>query len=160
MNHLEQLTAEWYEYSGYFVRRNIRVGKRPNGGYDCELDVIAFNPSTKHLIHIEPSMDAHPWAKREERYEKKFAAGRKHIPNLFRGVEIPAEIEQVAIFGFGGRGPSPTVAGGKVMLVQDLLHEITAKLRTKKIEREAVPEQFPLLRTVQLMCQHHKIFSF
>lgn len=160
MNHLEQLTAEWYEYSGYFVRRNIRVGKRPNGGYDCELDVIAFNPSTKHLIHIEPSMDAHPWAKREERYEKKFAAGRKHIPNLFRGVEIPAEIEQVAIFGFGGRGPSPTVAGGKVMLVQDLLHEITAKLRTKKIESEAVPEQFPLLRTVQLMCQHHKIFSF
>lgn len=160
MNHLEQLTAEWYEYSGYFVRRNIRVGKRPNGGYDCELDVVAFHPGTKHLIHIEPSMDAHPWAKREERYEKKFAAGRKHIPNLFRGIEIPADIEQVAIFGFGGRGPSPTVAGGRVMLVQDLLHEITVMLRTKKIEREAVPEQFPLLRTVQLMCQHHNIFSF
>jgi hypothetical protein len=159
VNHLEQLTAEWYEYSGYFVRRNIRVGKRPNGGYDCELDIVAFHPGAKHLIHIEPSMDAHTWTKREGRYEKKFAAGRKHIPNLFRGIEIPTEIEQVAIFGFGGRGPSPTVAGGKVMLVRDLLQEITANLRTKKIEREAVPEQFPLLRTVQLMCHHHNIFS-
>jgi hypothetical protein len=28
-NHLEQLVAEWYEYQGYFVRRNIFVGKLP-----------------------------------------------------------------------------------------------------------------------------------
>ena len=26
-NYLEQLVAEWYEYQGYFVRRNVLVGK-------------------------------------------------------------------------------------------------------------------------------------
>ena len=25
-NHLEQMIAEWYEYQGYFVRRNVFVG--------------------------------------------------------------------------------------------------------------------------------------
>ena len=38
-NHLESLVAEWYEFRGYFVRRNIRVGKRSKGGYECELCV-------------------------------------------------------------------------------------------------------------------------
>ena len=39
VNFLEQLTAEWFEYRGYFVRRNIKVGKRQKGRHDCELDV-------------------------------------------------------------------------------------------------------------------------
>ena len=56
-NFLEQLVAEWYEYKGYFVRRNVLVGRRSRGGYECELDVVAFNPEEKHLVHIEPSVD-------------------------------------------------------------------------------------------------------
>ena len=32
MDHLEQLAAEWYEHRGYFLRRNIRVGRRDLGG--------------------------------------------------------------------------------------------------------------------------------
>ena len=32
MNYLEQLAAEWYEYSGYFVRTNVRARKRKMGG--------------------------------------------------------------------------------------------------------------------------------
>ena len=58
VNHLEQLVAEWYEYQGYFVRKNVLVGKRAKGGYECELDIVAFNPATKKLVHIEPSLDA------------------------------------------------------------------------------------------------------
>jgi hypothetical protein len=34
---LEQLVAEWYEFQGYFVRRNVRVGRRLKGGHDGEL---------------------------------------------------------------------------------------------------------------------------
>lgn len=59
-NYLEQLVAEWYEYQGYFVRRNILVGKRDKGGHECELDVVAFNPETQHLVHVEPSMAPTP----------------------------------------------------------------------------------------------------
>ena len=83
VNFLEQLAAEWYEFNGYFVRRNVLVGRRERGGYECELDVVAFNPKERRLIQVEPSMDAHSWKKRESRFQKKFAAGRKHIPTLF-----------------------------------------------------------------------------
>ena len=44
MNHLEQLFTERYEYRGYFVRRNVQVGPRLKGEYECELDVVAFHP--------------------------------------------------------------------------------------------------------------------
>jgi len=39
MNYLEQLVAEWYEFNGYVVRRDVLVGRRPRGGYERELDV-------------------------------------------------------------------------------------------------------------------------
>ena len=99
MNHLEQLVAEWHEYQGYFVRRNVHVGKRGDGGWECELDVVAFHPGKKHLIHVEPSMDADSWPRREERFRKKFDIGKKHIPNLFSGIDIPTDIEQIALLG-------------------------------------------------------------
>ncbi|MCC7248791.1 MAG: hypothetical protein IT473_09225 [Lysobacter sp.] len=154
MNYLEQLVAEWYEYQGYFVRRNVNVGRRPNGGWECELDVVAFHPGEKHLVHIEPSMDADPWAKREQRYAKKFEAGRKYIPNLFSGIEIPEKIEQIALFGLGSKANHPVLAGGHVWLISDLLERIVAVLKDRKVERQAVPEQYPLLRTMQFACQH------
>lgn len=155
MNHLEQLVVEWFEYQGYFVRRNVHVGKRGNGGWECELDVVAFNPTKKHLVHIEPSMDANSWTKREERYKKKFEAGRKYIPQLFSGIEVPQCIEQIALFGLGSKANNPMLAGGHVWLASDLLLQITNCLRKLPVEKAAVSEQYPLLRTIQFVCQHH-----
>ena len=66
MNHLEQLIAEWFEFRGYFVRRNVKVGKLPHGGHEGELDIVAYHPIDNHLIQIEPSSDAHTWVKRNE----------------------------------------------------------------------------------------------
>jgi hypothetical protein len=59
-NFLEQLVAEWLEYRGYFVRRNVKVGKRKKGGYEGELDIVGFHPLQKHLVHYETSMDCTP----------------------------------------------------------------------------------------------------
>src|SRR5262249_49187492 len=101
-NHLEELVAEWYQLQGYFVRRNVQVGKRLQGGYECELDVVAFHPARQKLVHVEPSLDADKWEKREQRYAKKFAAGRRYIPMLFDGLTLPSELEQIALFVFGG----------------------------------------------------------
>lgn len=154
MNYLEQLVSEWYEYQGYFVRRNVLVGKRPDGGWECELDVVAFHPTKKHLVQIEPSMDSNSWDKREERYRRKFEAGRKYIPKLFDGIDIPAHIEQIALFGLGSKTNNPMLAGGHVWLASDLLLEIVKVLRNLRVEKAAVSEQFPLLRTIQFMCQH------
>ena len=149
MNHLEQLVSEWYEYNGYFVRRNVLVGKRAKGGYDCELDVVAFNTQTKHLVHLEPSLDADSWERREERFAKKFDAGRRHIPELFSGIDIPDVIDQYALFLFASKVNHEEVGGGRVALVAELYQEIVRGLRGRKVAKDAVPEQFPLLRTVQ-----------
>lgn len=160
MNFLEQLVAEWYEYHGYFVKRNVRVGRLPRGGWECELDVVAFNPESKRLVHIETSMDSDSWQRRAERYRKKFEAGKKYIPALFPGVEFSGEVEQIALFGIGSKANHQHLAEGKVMLISELLAEIASELQLRRVERAAVPEQFPLLRTIQFMVRHHAaIFS-
>jgi hypothetical protein len=150
-NYLEQLIAEWYEYQGYFVRRNVLVGKRAKGGYAGELDVIAFSPTLNHLVHVEPSMDADSWTRREERYLKKFQLGRLHIPTLFEGFKLPDKIEQIALLGFGSKANHQTLAGGKILLVPELLEEIFSALKLKNIARNAVSENMPLLRTLQFV---------
>ena len=154
LNYLEQLVAEWYEYSGYFVRRNVWVGKRAAGGYECELDVVAFHPGKKELVQVEPSMDASSWTEREKRYTKKFAAGRKHIPKLFEGLDVPNDIDQIALLLFASKKNRSTLGGGRIMLVSELMVDICSALSDQMIAKNAVPEQFPALRTVQFMNEY------
>ncbi|MEO8769600.1 MAG: hypothetical protein ABI402_05930 [Ferruginibacter sp.] len=149
MNYLEQLLSEWYQYKGYFVRQNVRVGKRKAGGYAGELDIVALNTKTNHLIHLEPSSDTHSWAKREERYEKKFKTGKEYISSLFDGIDNLPEIEQVAIFLFGSK-TKKTIGGGKVVLVSEMMQQIYEDLKHKSFQKEIVPENFPLIRTIQI----------
>lgn len=153
-NHLESLVAEWYEFRGYFVRRNVQVGKRPKGGYECELDIVAFNPEERSLVHIEPSLDSDSWTKREARYRKKFEAGRRHIPQLFPGVPIPTHIEQVALFVYGGGDGRKQIAGGRVVFIREFMAEIRATIGHRRVNSAAIPEQLPLLRTLQFAAQY------
>jgi hypothetical protein len=155
-NHLEQLIAEWYEYLGYFVRRNVKVGKRERGGYEGELDIVAFHPHPKRLVHIEASLDTDSWAKREERYVKKFEAGRKYIPTLFQGLDLPGDIEQIAILAYGSTATHTTLGGGQIIMLPDLLKQIFDSLRDLSILTNMIDEQKPLLRTVQLVAFYRR----
>src|SRR5262245_59577719 len=154
MNHLEELVSEWLEYNGYFVRRNVLVGRRRNGGYECELDVVAFHPTQRRLVHVEPSLDADAWEKRETRFAKKFAAGQTHIPGMFDGLGVPATIDQIALLVFASTTNRTTLGGGRILHVSSLYHAILAGLRDRRVESQAVPEQFPLIRTIQ-QCQQY-----
>lgn len=151
-NHLEDLTAEWLEYSGYFVRKSILVGKRPNGGFEGELDVVGFNATTGHLLHVECSLDADPWPKREFRFTQKFERGRRFIPQLFDGLVTETMPDQVALMQFGG-GLRKELGGGRLVWVSDFVGDIIARLSSKSPAKEAVPSTLPLLRTLQLAAQ-------
>jgi hypothetical protein len=153
-NYLEQLVAEWYEYRGYFVRRNVLVGKRAKGGHECELDVVAFHPHEKRLLHIEPSMDADSWETRERRYRKKFEAGRKYIPQLFKGLELPSEIEQIAVLVFASKANHKTIGGGTLVMISELLSDIFSELKQWTIDSHAVPEHLMVLRSFQFVAQY------
>jgi hypothetical protein len=149
MNFLEELVAEWYEFKGYFVHRNILVGPRIAGGYECELDVVAFNAAANHLVHIEASMDTDSWENRERRFTKKFAAGKKYIPQLFAGFALPPDIEQIALFVFAASSQHSTVGGGRLQPIKDFMNEIRLGVQKRRVDKAAVPEQYQLLRALQ-----------
>lgn len=149
MNFLEQLAAEWFEYRGYFVRRNVRVGPRAKGGHDGELDIVAFDPVSRHLVHVEPSMDADPWERREQRFTRKFELGRKHIPDLFKGLDLPPNPDQIALLVFGSDKDRKTLGGGRILLIAEFMKDIRMSLEGKKVAKAAIPEQFVILRSLQ-----------
>lgn len=148
-NFLEQLVAEWYEHQGYFVRRNVQVGKRTKGGYEGELDVVAFHPGKKHLVHIEPSMDCDPWEKREQRFKRKFETGKRHIPQLFEGFILPKDIEQIALLAYGAAKGRQQLGGGQFMTVEQFMQQVRKSLLGREVRNAAVPEQFSILRALQ-----------
>jgi hypothetical protein len=153
VNFLEELVAEWYEYKGFFIRRNARVGPLPKGGYECELDVVAFNPQTKQLVHIETSSDANSWKSREENFTRKFRAGEKYIPGMFAGLlpDGASPIDRVAVIAYASK--TRTVAGARTMSGSALLKDIVDELAGSQKE---VPEQFFLLRTVHWVAYYQK----
>jgi hypothetical protein len=150
MNFLESLVAEWYDYRGYFVRSNSRTRKRQKGGYDVELDVLAFSPSDQRLIHIETSGDANSWQERKERFlKKKFILSREEYESLI-GTRVHT-IEKIAIVGWNSTKSDLNWGDDiKVVLIPQLLEEITTKLRETSPLKQAVPESFPLLRAMQM----------
>lgn len=154
INFLEELVAEWYEFQGYFVRRNVRVGHRPGGGWISELDVVAFHPEKKALVQVEPSMGAQSWDKREKEFAKKFEAGKKFIPALFAGLDLPPKIDQIAIIGWGEKLGRSTIGGGRLILIRDLMVDIREALKDRAIESAAVPEQYVILRSLQYAAQY------
>jgi hypothetical protein len=124
-----------------------------------ELDVVAYDPRTGAITHLEPSLDADTWAKREQRFRKKFDAGRKYIlPALFPWLPATTEIRQKAIFPSAG-GHRRTLAGAQVQTVDEVIGEIRhAVACTGVASKAAVPERYPLLRTIQLVaCGYYRL---
>lgn len=149
-NHLEQLVAEWLEHKGYFVRRNIKVGRLSHGGFEGELDIVAYHPVENLLLHVEPSIDAHTWAKREVRFRKKFDAGRKYIiADIMPWLPHNKTFEQWAVV-WGSDVNHPEIGGGKVVPIWKLYRLIAKDIAALgKAAGNAIPETFPLLRTMQ-----------
>lgn len=154
MEHLEQLATEWYEYQGYFVRRDLWVGLQPDGSYECELNVVAFHPTRHHVVHIEPMFDYLSWKDEEQHFLAKFDAGKKYLHRIFGAPQ--ARIEQVALILSSDDPHRRTVAGGKILLLPELLAEILEKFRTFSISEAMVPEQWPLLRTLQFVAEYRE----
>jgi hypothetical protein len=151
MSHLEDLLCEYYEWQGYIVRRNVKVGRLNHGGWEGELDVVAYHPTTGDLLHLEPSIDALSWDKREAIFAKKFAVGRKYIfTDVFPWLDESLELSQIAVLTSGASRKE--LAGGEVITIDELASEIRVRIKEEgKMSSRAIPEQFHLLRTIQLI---------
>jgi hypothetical protein len=157
MNHLESLVKQFYEWQRYTVRNNVRVGLLPHGGYESELDIVAYNPEHPHLVHLETSVDADSWETRESRFRKKFDAGRKYIrTEVFPWLQdTSVSIEQVAIVISGGRRE---LAGGRVESIDEFVKRVKEEVAKEgSAYRNAISEEFALLRTIQfVVCGYYK----
>ena len=148
MNFLEQITSEWYVYKGYFVRTNIKFGRLSHGGWKGEIDIAAYNPQTKDFIHVETSTDADSWAKRKERFCRKFRNAAEFYSELFP-FQIN-KIQKIALVGFSKPKIKPNFGDSiNVILVPDFFREITNELKKKNPMQVAIPENYPLLRAIQ-----------
>jgi len=155
MNFLEQLASEWFEYTGYFVRTNVRARKRAAGGWDAELDVLAYQPSSRTLLHIETSGDAESWKERKHRFlTKKFVFSKAEYEEIL-GSPIDS-IHRKAIVGWS-QSPTTDLNWGEdieVIAVPTFLSQIVSELRNRDFVREAVPESYPILRTIQMTLKY------
>lgn len=151
MSHIEDLIAEYYDWQGYLVKRNIKVGRLSHGGWEMELDMIAFDPHSGHLIHIEPSIDADSWNTRIEHFANKFYSAKEYIfGEIFTWLDPTVEIEQVAVFISHPKGRNE-LGGAKLKSVDELIAEIREKvIACGSVAKDAIPEHYPLLRTMQL----------
>ncbi|WAT17532.1 hypothetical protein OZN62_11470 [Aurantiacibacter sp. MUD11] len=158
MNHLESLISEYLEWQGYLIRRNTKVGRLAHGGWAMELDVVGYDPHNGHLVHYEPSTDALSWAKREERFKKKFERGREYIlAEIFTWLPQSREVEQIAICA--ARPHTRTsIAGAKLMSIDEFVAQVRNAVKNcGPARRNAISETFPLLRTLQLShCGYQK----
>jgi hypothetical protein len=150
MNHLERLTRQSYDWKGYLVKGNVKIGRLAHGGWAGELDIVAYHPQTNHLIHVEPSIDAHSWDMRTQRFEKKFLLGRKYIfTDVFpwlKKKETP--LEQIAMLITSSR---KQLCGAKVISIDEFVRDIKVEIRDLGImAKNAIPEEYDLLRTIQL----------
>ena len=152
MSHLEDLLCEYYEWKGYIVRRNVKVGRLKHGGWEGELDIVAFHPQSNDLVHLEPSLDADSWSKREHRFARKFSVGRRYIfTDLFPWLNPKTPLKQVAVLISRGKAHTH-IGGGHVRTVDEITKEIRTEVAAEgKMVSSAIPEQFPLLRTIQLV---------
>ncbi len=157
-NFLEELVAEWLEYNGYIVKRNERVGRRARGSYEGELDVVAFNPVTNHLTHVEAEGAAASWKERECKFRRKFEVGDRYIKALFEGLTVPDKMEKKVIL-YGSNKNHRTIGGGQVVPAQDYLLEILRELKNTSFMSRVVPEKYPILRVMQMVAYYWKYFN-
>jgi hypothetical protein len=157
MNHLESLIKQYYEWKGYIVRNNVKVGRLSHGGWAGELDIVAYHPVSEHLLHLEPSVDAHPWETREGRFKKKFEAGKRYIrKDVFPWLKPEIPIEQIAVLVTSSR---KKLGGGAVISIDEFVKDIKTEVAKIGImAKHAIPEQFDLLRTIQAVtCGYYKV---
>jgi hypothetical protein len=147
LNFLEQLTAEWFSLQGYFVRTNMKFGKRPEGGWDGEMDVIAFKALSRKLIHIETSMDAYRWEKRIITLTRKFDEADKHYKELF-SFKINS-ISRIAVVGFSQTEHRIIRNDIELKTCPQFIKEIGSDLINRHPLKQVIPETLPLLRAMQ-----------
>lgn len=148
MNYLEQLTAEWYSYKGYLVRTNVRCKRSDKP--KSEMDVLAYEPESQILVHIETTSYQGNVKADEKNFARKFDVAQ----NYYSDLRIPIkDVKKRAIIGWakGGSRKKMNIPGVDITSIGEFFTEIAKTLGEKDPFKKVISESWPLLRTVQLL---------
>ena len=146
MNFLEQVIAEWFSHKGYFVKTNIKFGKLPRGGFAGEMDVVAFHPQTRELVHIETSTVGGA-----KRFKQKFDLAKRYYGELFKFSYDSMRCMAIGGFAYTASPKVKKMLGEKIEVesVPEFFRKASACLRECPISKQAISETLPLLRAMQ-----------
>ena len=144
MNFLEQIVSEYFRLLGHWTARRELWPDHRKG----DLDVLAFDPMTKTLTHIECGGNG-TRKNIEDLKEKKF----ERI-DFYREHYGASNVRLIAISGWGresrpDRRTELADRGIELMSVGELMTRIHTEIRKRPANRCAVPESLPILRGIQ-----------
>ena len=151
MNYLEQLAAEWYRFSGYFVRTNVHAKKLKRGGFQNEIDVLAYKPKTGELIHIETARGMGGWNNAEKNIKKKFNIEKAEYERL---VDAPVKkISGLLVTEWSKPKKESIHLDFEIRFksTPQFLEEILSEIHKTPYFSASIPENSPILRTIQMM---------
>ena len=142
-------------YAGFstVMRRALDSRLSPLSGRPaCPLPPLHAKPHSAPHQAVGPSDDrSSRGASLREYPDDETTVDRRHA--LLKGFDVPEHIQQIAVFFFASNARRKAIGGGKIVLVGDILAEMVEDLGKNKIAAHAVPETFPLLRTVQFVTE-------
>lgn len=160
MNFLEELVSEWYEYQRYFIIRNRTLNILPGGGYEGEIDILAYNPNNDEVIHIETSSDSKDWSARIKTFKEKFRWTIEEYRNVFGLPLSVTQINKMAVVSFSANPRGDTKirfereTGATLITVPKLLTMIVNSLKNTLQTGLTIPENLHMLRAIQLAMRH------
>jgi len=144
MNVFEELAAEWYEFQGYCVRKNVTYGKGRSGGIGIEMDLIACRLGSDP-VHLESTVTSGPTA--IEKLKKHFTEAKEAYREVLN--VAPCKVKQKAIV-FSAKDRSKLEDDGvEVMSKDEFMKTIVEAMEKKNLSTDSVPHSLPLLRVVQ-----------
>lgn len=154
-NSLEKLAVEWYNYKGFYVKRNVYFGTSQKGGVEGEIDVFAYHPKTKEAIHIEAAVPE-SYKKTGEHHKRKFESAQKYYKAFFN--VDPNSVKRISLILTGSQ-PKQTsiekiesVASSKFIHIKDLINEIIEEMKNlDENSMNIVKETYPLLRLIYIL---------
>jgi len=141
MNVFEQLVSEWYEYQGYFVRRNNTIGH-------AELDALAYLPDKRLVVHIETGKDAETGPSVDAKILRKM----RFLPAEYaRALNCQVDdVKKIAIYGWQRTKAKPRQLGDvTVITLADFVRDINDTLKRLNTRVETITQNYPLLSAMQ-----------
>ena len=149
MNFVEELVAEWLQYEGWLVSRNVRYGEKPKrsaGGYKGECDILAFHPKRREYLHVECSQASLSRPKLAKKFLDQFKKAKKWYPKLMPGSN--GKVGRLAVGGWS-KEPAPIGEGIEIKTIPQFVGDLCQKLEPPVPFTKILPQKFPLLRMIQ-----------